>query len=345
MTAIALPANLTEALNALVIEAMLPDYFEYIQEEGVNCERGHDFAHNYKVESRYFVSNVKMMLGAGAALGVFFGVIWVLNKLNLPMLANVCGRILAYGHWKVLLRWWLQAYLHILMFSSLQLGITYSSDCLRSYYTDINLILSLFGLSFALITPLLLLVFLTTNRTKVTTRCDLSFNQRWDELYKALSPNSYTASLYPAIFILRRLLFGLSIALLYEWPKVQAVTGTALAFAVLLYVTICRPVEGKMEWISEIVVEIGTFVIFVLSACYAFDIGDKLKENMSGIAVWAVLGSVVCNGAVSLIKTIIAVYDVCKEYDLKRRVQPTHQFPALPNASMRATRVSSIRVP
>lgn len=318
MSAIDIPEELVDVLNSL-IESLVPDPFESVKIQHKKCRDLPKFARKYRTNSSVFLSNAGMSLGVGVFFLLLYLCVALLCLLPIAWVRVYCRKRLKVLRRAVSVRWWVQSYLNILVFSSLQLYVAFDLDCLKDPYLDVNSLLSLLGLALCVITPIAYFVFHTTYLKAILTRCDQTFNQNWSELYHNLRPNSYSASFHVFIFIMRRFVYGLALVFFSVSPKMQAVLGTFLSFLVLLHLLLCRPLDERLEWVSECIVESCTFIVFMMCSLYAFDLGEKLKKDLQGIAVWTVMISVLLNAILSLVKMLVDVVEVFRYYYAHRR--------------------------
>lgn len=334
MSALEIPEELVDVLNSL-IESIIPDPFKYVRIKHQKCSDLPHFARKYQTKSSVFLSNARVSLGVGVFFLLLYLCIALLCLLPIAWVRVYCRKRLTVLRWTVSVRWWVQSYLNILVFSCLQLYMALDLDCLEEPYLTVSSVLSLLGLALGIITPIGYFAFHTMHMKEILTRCDDAFNKRWKELYHNIRPNSYSASFFILIFLLRRFIYGLSLVCFAVAPKLQAVLGTSLSFVVLLHLLLCRPLDDRLEWVSECLVECCTFAVFMLSSFYAFELGEGLKQDVQGIAVWTVLLSVALNAALSLLKMIVGVVEVLRQYKHRRYPEAT---PSLePLASLQIT--------
>ena len=199
MSAIDIPEELVDVLNSL-IESLVPDPFESVKIQHKKCRDLPKFARKYRTNSSVFLSNAGMSLGVGVFFLLLYLCVALLCLLPIAWVRVYCRKRLKVLRRAVSVRWWVQSYLNILVFSSLQLYVGFDLDCLKDPYLDVNSLLSLLGLALCVITPIAYFVFHTTHLKAILTRCDQTFNQNWSELYHNLRPNSYSASFLVLFF-------------------------------------------------------------------------------------------------------------------------------------------------
>jgi hypothetical protein len=207
----------------------------------------------------------------------------------------------------------------------LQIQQILTNNGLSAVAVSLNFIISLVLACFALITPIIFYVFIWKNYEKMTQRDDQTFNKRWGVLYQEFSQSrSIDGLLYYPLFLTRRLTYALTIVLLYNFPKAQAVINTSMALAVpfkqtFLYVLVCRPHPERLDQLGAIIGEGSTLSVFGFSCCFFLSLSSSSMRKIEDIAVWTVLGAIGANAVLSAFMSILTLHSVYKEY--KRSVQ------------------------
>lgn len=310
MTAIPIPSGLTKVLNALTIDSFIPNVFKYINDEDEGCAAPPYFTRNYDLDASTFLTNSGLMLGAAASMLLSVLLAYLFSKLKLPVFSTYTDRLIYSFRWKVPLRWLLQSYLDLLVLGGVQLYVILDTSCLKDPYQAFSSLFALVGFVGTFITPLCLFIFLRKYRKEIATRYNPFFNQRWDELYRTLFPNDYAASFHYLFFTLRRFLYGLTILFLSSYPKTQALISTSLTLSVLIYTLACRAIVDKMDWFCEGVLEFCTFIVFILSSFYVFEVSKEVQDTVEIIAIWTVLGSILFCAFLSVVKMAIEGWKV-----------------------------------
>lgn len=325
MTTMPVPSKLLTTLGALNVGSFVPNPFNYMLPTNETSQRPPDYAQRYEVDSSLFLLNTGLMMSTALVLLLGFIPIYLLSKLSSGLLNQYLQRLLPSFKWGIPLRWWIQSYLDISIYSLLQIQQVLTNNGLSAVAVSLNFIISLVLACFALITPIIFYVFIWKNYAKMTQRDDQTFNKRWGVLYQEFSQaRSIDGLLYYPLFLTRRLTYALTIVFLYNFPKAQAVINISMALAVpfkqtFLYVLVCRPHPERLDQLGAIIGEGSTLSVFGFSCCFFLSLSSSSMRKIEDIAVWTVLGAIGANAMLSAFMSILTLHSVYKEY--KRSVQ------------------------
>ena len=233
MTTMPVPSKLMTTLGALNVGTIVPNPFSYILPANESTQRPPDYAQRYEVDSSLFLLNTGLMMTTAIALLVSFIPIYALSKVSTGFLIQYLSRLLPSFKWGIPLRWWIQSYLDISIYSLLQIQQVFTHNGLSDGAVSLNFLLSLALACLSLATPLISYIFLWKRYHQMATREDEAFNKRWGVLYMEFDQMAVIEGLmYYPLFLTRRLVYALSIIWLYDYPRTQAIANTAMALAV-----------------------------------------------------------------------------------------------------------------
>jgi len=332
MTGMPVPNGLMVTLGALNVGTFVPNPFHYILPTNESSQRPPDYAQRYEVDSSLFLLNTGLMMTTAVVLVLGFIPIYALSKCTTGPLSLYVRRFLPSFKWGIPLRWWIQSYLDISIYSLLEIQQTISHNGLSAVAVSFNFLLSLVLVCLSLATPLISFLFLWKRYRQMATREDEVFNKRWGVLYMEFDQKQNLGGLmYYPLFLTRRLVYALTIIWMSDFPKYQAVINTSMAFSViptqtLLYVLIYKPFPERIDHLGAIVGEASTLAVFSFSCFFFLSLSQSLFNTMETVAVWTVLGAIGINAVLSAVRTVYTFVTVYKEY---RRVVERMQGKAI----------------
>ena len=333
LSTLPLPARFASTLAALNVNSFLTNPFSYVFHAD-NCTQVPDFAENYGVDTSLLLLNAGIMLTAAASCLISYLQVYLLSKCGLDWLQTYFARLLGSFRWGIFLRYWLQVYLDVALYSLLQISSLKGLNCLLHTGFLVNFALACTCTAVCLLTPFLLVLFSHRNSQKCQDRSDFDFNLAWGVLFLDLnSAYSPSALLYYAIFFFRRLILAVTLIFLSDYTGAQAFIMVFLQVFVrdkqiFGYVVLARPFRERLDQCTAVVTEIGNSVIFLAAGLYAFDLGATLSADIEAMAVITVLGAIVASAGLSLVRTILTVAELFRLYQSKTnrlRVKATFQ--------------------
>ena len=148
------------------------------------------------------------------------------------------------------------------------------------------------------------------SKEKVVSGSDEQFNVRWGTLFAEFKNNKgFLSTQFYFIFMMRRLLYGLSQVFLNSQPVIQNAMNIFGTFIILLYVFRYLNFKEKGVLFSEIIGEIAIMVTMVLSLIFLFDFSDKIKEVIEITIMVVVFVCILAQIAICIIMTVIGLKD------------------------------------
>jgi len=183
----------------------------------------------------------------------------------------------------------LESYLPMVLFSSLQV-LTYK---LSDTANIVSLVLGSVTLLAFLVFPLLLMLFLQNNRSRLEeSQIQLKYGSLYDEFdtRHAFKINFYT------LFLIRRLVYIATLLFLFSYPDIQQSLCFSFSFLTLLYLCRYRPYRTKSENFIAIFVE---FCITATFGLISYLVADKAANTRTSNTIGLVL--------ISLLVAIVVV--------------------------------------
>ena len=99
----------------------------------------------------------------------------------------------------------------------------------------------------------------------------------------------FEASYTYALFTLLRLLLGVSLILLTDFPYTQATINTVLMVVFAVFLLVVRPYKDKLQQLVSVIVETGVFVVYLVVMYFLSDWGGKYKAEEAVVYLTYVL--------------------------------------------------------
>lgn len=219
---IPLSTNFASTLMALNMNSYLTNPFSYVFTSS-NCTEIPEYAAKYGLDSSLFLLNSGVMVSAAVVCVVSCIQTYLLSRCNLGWLQPYLHRLLVSYKWGVFVRYWVQVYMDISLYSLLQLHTISHTHCLSSPGFLLNVTISVLLAVISLATPFILLTFTLKNKAKMMNQSDYDFNHTWGTLFLELHPNSTVSTvLFYTIYFFRRLIYSFLLVFLSDSPGTQA---------------------------------------------------------------------------------------------------------------------------
>jgi hypothetical protein len=188
-----------------------------------NCTSVPSFAENYGIDTSLLLLNSGIMCTAAVTCAISYLQVYLISKCGFECLRTYFAKLLVSFRWGVFLRYWLQVYMDVGLYSLLQLSTLSDFHCFSHIGFLINIALACLCAGMSFVTPFLLMLFILKNQRKIANRSDFDFNLTWGVLFLDLhATHSTSALLYYSIFLLRRLALSLTLLFLSSSPGFQA---------------------------------------------------------------------------------------------------------------------------
>jgi hypothetical protein len=113
---------------------------------------------------------------------------------------------------------------------------------------------------------------------------DNSANPKFSILFQNLKVDKIEGVYIHILEILRRLLYGINMILLYPSPYIQVILNSSFSFAICYFILLYKPYKTKLDNIMSFYTEFTTFLI--LSVIGAF-IDEDLSRTLYDLADWS----------------------------------------------------------
>ena len=253
----------------------------------------------YQVPSNFIVNCWQELLTMGLVILVMLSAILIARLTSKHKhISSFFKRVSKATRWNFFLLIVCSNLIEIGLFSCLQMR----SISFVSFGEGFGLILSLFMSSFALF---VLIQAFYIPRT-------LGRNGRkwenWSILFKEFKSHNFFQQSYMFFFLLRIVIFDILLGCFYSYPILQAVLLSIMSFAMICYISICRPFKEKFYLIKSLIEE--GIVTFVNICVLILAIMDKLDYENEATRVW--LGDVVIliNFAFNIIALAFALIEI-----------------------------------
>ena len=233
MTAINLPADLASMLTAINVNDMFPSPLAYIPQpsNSTGCVDLPGYASKYGLNSPIFFENAGIMFTAAFSSFFAYFPLYILSRLRIKWLSNYCQKQLPSFKYTVFLRYWLQSFMDLGLYSVIQL--TTMSYCLDypGYMASITaacIVAPLF-----IISPVALLVFGIYHKEKFALHGNSQFNSEFGAFFMEFKASkSFAISCFYILFMGRRVVYALGIVFLQDYPVLQALGISGMQLAV-----------------------------------------------------------------------------------------------------------------
>ena len=250
-----------KGLNLLVL---IPNVFEWVFGDYYN---NHSRSREYGFDNALFLTN----MGQELTILVLIMLIWPFIFLGSKLFSGSFGNKLTKMHkeykFGVFIRFWIEAYLEVCMASLIQI---YSIGE-RNFTPIFNSMVALVGSTSVLLTPLLGWKFLTEYSKRIQDVEDKPFYKVWGSLYYELKLKP-SAKYFYVVFLVRRLLYSLSVMLLGSFSLPQGIIDAVLMTMFFVYFVSFAPFSDKFLQAVNSVTELGIAGIF---GCIIYFIVDE----------------------------------------------------------------------
>ena len=299
LSAIPLPRDFKEVLLSLSMESMLPNPFQYF----ITSDAGptpHEFAVSYGYSTSLFLRNAGKIITIGLLLFGGRSLLLLLVRMSPRRVAALIQVLKSKWQSSSLVLYWVQAYLDLTLLALLQLLSPAFSTPLQA----LNTLPALLCAALSLLTPMALAYFTMKQWTNIANKKWQSVG-KWSVLFQDFLNNKGVRSgLFYLVFLVRRLVYALTLTTLSSFPKLQASIFAAHSATVpltqaLSYLLKYRPYADTVNLYSAIGSEVGVSLVFVLSSSFNYNL--KAQEGrVAGVCMAAILGVVGISVAVAV---------------------------------------------
>ena len=134
-----------------------------------------------------------------------------------------------------------------------------------------------------------------------------------------MKTNQLEILLLNSIMIIRRIIFGMSLVLLYCSPYIQVILNSISSYAICFFIIYNKPYQSKLDTIMNLYIEVNTFLILsILGALIYEDLPTILYNTIEWILVVLIYMSVMVPALVNL---LLLIYKII----MKIRSQNNHE--------------------
>ena len=235
-----------------------------------------------------------------------FPILFIGSKVRI--LRETCKNLIDNYKFSIFIRFWLESYLELGLFSLIQTGsVSFIQAGLSSFQRIFNLVSSIiiaviFIQTFFAAFPIILVWFLIRIRNKLTYPVTI---RKYGSLYEEFKVQHGVAScfFYP-IFVIRRVQYALTQLYLASIPNIQLVTNLIFSFFQLSYTLYYKPFKERLVLVSQIIGDVCILILFSISGFYLSDIEDDTNWIIDTVFI---VVTVFCVGIQSLISLYISV--------------------------------------
>jgi hypothetical protein len=132
---------------------------------------------------------------------------------------------------------------------------------------------------------------------------------KYKVLYENLNTKDVNNLLLNILMIIRRIVYGVSMILLYPSPYIQVVINSIFSFSICFFIIIYKPYISKLDNFMSLYIEVITFLILSLIGAYIKeDLPNNLYEMFEMIIIILIYMTIAipaCISAIILVKYIV----------------------------------------
>lgn len=115
---------------------------------------------------------------------------------------------------------------------------------------------------------------------------DNGANPKFSILYENFKNDMIERLFVNLLEILRRLVYGVNLILLYPTPYIQVILNSSFSFAICYFIFILKPYKSKIDHIMNLYIE---FVIFLILSIIGAFIYEDLPTQLYDITEWSLV--------------------------------------------------------
>lgn len=295
---------LPDKVNALMVSLNLQNYIAIPQINGFfvkDLERfPPSFAQKYGFNTASFLFNAFTMLVTVLFNVGCFGSVWLLAKCKQPLIHRYGEKWLSGYRWRNFGVQWVLSYLDFSIFAYLcAQQLTFGSPI-----SIIDSVLACIIAAFNCILPFAMLYFTLRYKALIISR-DFEPISSWKFLYEGQKNSKGCIScLYHPLFVLRRLIYALTLVFLSDFPLIQSVIFMIHSILTVLFLLIYMPFIDKLEAFTVTISEIAICITLSLSTGYNFDLSASFHEFITvgiSVGVYVAIGLPLISACIGLI--------------------------------------------
>ena len=169
--------------------------------------------------------------------------------------------------------------------------------------------------------PILLTRWIWLHFGQIAGRKDQQFLERWEMLTAPFEQTGKVPSVaYYVIFLLRRMVLGLTLVIGRDYPVLFGLINTAICVTSLIYSLLWRPFHLKMDQFDAIWAEITITLTYLLASSFLIDLNPYISSLFDEIGVWTVRSVMILGSISSIIHLFLTFYSMLSLYVRSRHI-------------------------
>jgi hypothetical protein len=320
LSKIALPKRFAAALSGMNMHNIMvsPISLPSLPENYTGFQPA-DHVVDYGIDTMLFLPNAIWIFAIWGIVLIGYLGLYVMTLTSFTVVVLYCRHLLKSLTWEVPLLLYFSSYLDLGIQSCFQ--ILYSSSLSSNLYILLNYSLACLAFSCFLAVPFLLLLFIWTHYSQITHREDQHFLERWGVLTEQFKQTGSIASVaYYAVFLLRRLVMGLTLVVGMDYPVLFALTNTATSVTALIYTLVWHPFQAKIDQFDAIWAESTITLTYSLATSFLLDLNPYIYSLFDEIGVWTVRAIMILSTISSIIRIGMTFYAMLSLYAKIRKM-------------------------
>ena len=105
--------------------------------------------------------------------------------------------------------------------------------------------------------------------------------------------------------MIRRLVYGVSLILLYSSPYIQVIVNSSFSCGICYFIFILKPYKSKLDYAMNLYIEIVVFLILSIIGAFIYeDLPTQLYDMTEWSLIVLIYGSIMIPALVNLISSI-----------------------------------------
>lgn len=115
---------------------------------------------------------------------------------------------------------------------------------------------------------------------------DNKIEAKYEILYINIKTDKIEYLLLNILLILRSIVYGVNMIVLYSSPYSQVVINSSFSFSIFYFIFIFKPFKNRLDNMMNLYIEFNTFLILSLMGAYIY---EDLSDILYGLAEWALV--------------------------------------------------------
>ena len=322
-----LTPNLQNFCTSMNSKNIIPNVFQYLLDP--NCTSApYMQARKYGMISSVFWINMGCDMIGIMGFMIIWPFVWVLSKIKIKKAISdkFSSYLMAYRY-SVFLRFLIQAYLDIGIFSLVQLiSVIFNKTVENIGQGYFNYGCAAIGIVIimkvlVIISPIVILFLSYIAFNDIQDRRNLTFHNKYASLFGEFKNNDgYLSTQYYSLFFLRRLEFLLSQVFLNDYLYAQTIINIVASIFQVLFLIVYLPFKDTGALISVISGEIATTIFMCGSLIFLTEISQENSAIVEIILIYIVICSMLVQTLVCLHSIIISITLILKRVLREKKI-------------------------